>query len=231
MLTARGLKKSYGDATVLDGLDLDVQPGECVALIGHNGSGKTTAARLVAGHLEPTEGSIEVMGADVHGEPGASSARASVAFVADNPVFYEDLTVAEHLELVALAHGATEGLDERVTFLLETLGLAARRDFLPGQLSRGMRQKAQICCALVRPFGLLVLDEPVVGLDPGSQETLRDLLLRAKAERAGVLLTTHQMGFARGLADRAVLLEEGKVAAVGPYESMIEEGRRTDDSS
>ena len=221
-LTARGLKKRYGNATVLEGLDLDVRPGECVALIGHNGSGKTTAVRLIAGHLEPTEGGVEIGGADIREEPGAWRARAAVAFVADNPVFYDDLTVSEHLELVALAHGATKGLDERVALLLEAFGLDARRDFLPGQLSRGTRQRAQLCCALVRPFGLLVLDEPVVGLDPRSQGLLRDLLRWTKIAGAGVLLTTHQLEFARGLADRAVLLEEGEATAAGPYESVIE---------
>jgi ABC-2 type transport system ATP-binding protein len=216
-----GLRKVYGDVVALDGLDLEVAAGECVALIGHNGSGKTTAVRLAAGQLQPTAGTVTVAGIDVTDAADVPQARARLAFVPDTPVLYGDLTVGEHLELVALAHGLGDHAAGRLAVLLEELGLAGRRDFLPGQLSRGLRQKTQLACALLRPFQVLLLDEPVVGLDPPSQRALRKLLRRAAAEGAAVVLTTHQLGFAEGLADRAVILEDGRVADAGRFERVV----------
>ena len=218
VLEADALSRSYGRLVALHELSLTIAAGECVALIGANGSGKSTAVRMIAGLLEPTGGSVRVAGADPHREPGAEAARAALALVPDTPVLYDDLTVRQHLELVALAHGVADtGLDERIDDLVERLGLAARADFVPRELSRGMRQKAQLACAWIRPAALLVLDEPVVGLDPPSQVLLRELLVDRARAGAAVLLTTHQLAWADGLADRAVLLDEGEVADAGPW--------------
>jgi ABC-2 type transport system ATP-binding protein len=222
-LAVRGLRRSYGQFEALRGLDLQIAPGACVAVIGHNGSGKTTAVRVIAGLLEPSDGVVEVCGANVHDPVEGVQARADMAIVPDTPMLYADLAVSEHLELVAVAHGlADDELDERMTGLLERLGLESRRDSRPGELSRGLRQRVQLACALIRPFALLVLDEPVVGLDPGGQRLLRDLLLEAKASGAAVLFTTHQLEFARGLADRAVMLDEGAVVIEGRYDHVID---------
>jgi ABC-2 type transport system ATP-binding protein len=155
----RGLVRRYGRLVGLDGLDLELQAGECVALLGANGSGKSTAVRTIAGLLEPSEGSVRVGGHDPHVEPEAEAARAALALVPDAPVLYDDLTVRQHLELVALAHGVVDdGVEGRIEQLLERLGLTARAEFLPAELSRGMRQKTALACALVRPARLLVLD-------------------------------------------------------------------------
>ena len=222
-LTVRGLSRSYGGFEALRDLELEVRPGECVAIVGHNGSGKTTAVRTIAGLLEPTAGIVEVAGSPVHDEPAGIDARAAMAVVPDTPSLYPDLTVREHLELVAVAHGvAGDDLDGRIDLLLSRLGLADKHEARPGELSRGMRQKVQLACALVRPHRLLVLDEPVVGLDPSSQLTLRELLLEAKRAGVAVMLTTHQLEFARGIADRAVVLSEGVVVADGPYDEVID---------
>jgi ABC-2 type transport system ATP-binding protein len=220
-LRLAGLQRRYGDVVALDGLDLEVAGGECVALVGHNGSGKTTAVRLAAGQLQPTAGTVQVDGIDLTGAADVPEARARVSFVPDTPVLYGDLTVVEHLELVALAHRLGDGAAGRIDGLLEELGLAGRRDFLPGQLSRGLRQKTQLACALLRPFRVLLLDEPVVGLDPPSQRALRRLLRRTLAEGAAVVLTTHQLGFADGLAGRAVILEDGRVADAGGFARVL----------
>lgn len=223
VLTVSGLGRRYGPLEALRKLDLQVGPGECVAVIGHNGSGKTTAVRLIAGLLDPSDGSVEVGGAPVHEEPAAVEARAALALVPDTPSLYDDLTVREHLQLVAVAHGAADNeLDERIEQLLARLGLADKLDARPGTLSRGMRQKVQLACALVRPWRLLVLDEPVVGLDPASQRVLREVLLQAKRSGRAVVLTTHQLEFARGIADRAVVLSEGAVVADGPYDEIVD---------
>src|SRR4029453_10930488 len=215
VLELRGVRKSYGELVAVDLLDLEVQPGECVALIGHNGSGKTTTLRLVAGLLEPSDGRVTVAGGDL--EEG--EARGALSFVPDSPLLYPDLTVREHLELVGLAHGIGDDLDGRVAQLLELFELTSRADFLPGQLSRGMRQKAQLACALVRPFKLLLLDEPVVGLDPPPQQALHRILVAAKQDGAAILLPTHQLAFAAGLADRAVVLHDGRAVEQGAYTS------------
>ena len=196
-----------------------------MAIVGHNGSGKTTAVRTIAGLLEPSAGSVEVAGASVHEEPDGIEARAAMSIVPDTPALYADLTVREHLELVAVAHGvADDGVDARIDQLLTRLGLEGKRDARPGALSRGMRQKVGLGCALIRPHRLLVLDEPVVGLDPASQQTLRELLLEAKAAGVAVMFTTHQLEFARGIADRALVLADGVVVADGPYDEVIDGG-------
>jgi ABC-2 type transport system ATP-binding protein len=220
VLRVSGLRRDFGDLTAVDGFNLDLAPGECVSLIGHNGSGKTTALRVAAGQLVPTSGTVTVGGANVHDRRHGHVARARLAFVPDTPVLYDDLTVDEHLELVGLAHGVSDELDERITVLLERLGLAARRDFLPRQLSRGMRQKTQIACAFVRPFEVLLLDEPVVGLDPPSQAALWSLLVETKGRGAGVVFSTHQLGFASDLADRGMVLDGGRVVDDGPYDRV-----------
>jgi ABC-2 type transport system ATP-binding protein len=222
-LETTGLRREYGRLVALAGLDVTVAAGECVALIGANGSGKSTAVRAIAGLLEPTAGAVRVCGHDPHTEPDAERARAALALVPDTPLLYDDLTVREHLLLVALAHGVYgSDIDDRIDALLDRLGLAARADFVPRELSRGMRQKTQLACALIRPAALLVLDEPVVGLDPPSQRLLGELLRAAKAAGGAVLLTTHQMAFADGLADRALVLEEGEVVDAGAWTQVRE---------
>jgi len=222
-LTVRGLTRSYGRLVGLDALDLDLARGECVALIGANGSGKSTAVRTISGLLEPSAGTVAICGHDPHTEPDAEQARAALALVPDSPLLYDDLTVRQHLALVAVAHGVSDdGTEARIDALLERLGLTARAEFLPAELSRGMRQKTALACALIRPAQLLVLDEPVVGLDPPSQALLAELLVEAKAAGTAILLTTHQMAFADGVADRAVVLGEGAVLDRGPWRAVRE---------
>jgi ABC-2 type transport system ATP-binding protein len=226
VLQTTGLRRSFGRLVALADLSVTVAAGECLALIGANGSGKSTAVRTIAGWLEPSGGEVRVGGWDPHREPEAQCARAAMAVVPDTPLLYEDLTVRQHLELVAIAHGvADDGVDERIDALLDRLGLTARAAFVPRELSRGMRQKTQLACALTRPAELLVLDEPVVGLDPPSQALLRTLLLEAKAAGTAVVLTTHQLRFADGLADRAVFLDEGEVADEGTWSEVYERAR------
>jgi ABC-2 type transport system ATP-binding protein len=181
-LATHALNRTYGRLVALESLSLTVARGECVALIGANGSGKSTAVRAIAGLLEPTSGAVSICGWNPHREPDGQRARAELALVPDAAVLYDDLSVRQHLELVSLTHGTVdEGVDERIATLLGRLGLEARADFLPRELSRGMRQKTQLACALVRPASVLVLDEPVVGLDPPSQA----LLWAEVRERAG----------------------------------------------
>jgi ABC-2 type transport system ATP-binding protein len=196
----------------LESLELTVAAGECVALMGPNGSGKTTAAELICGLQEPTNGWVRIAGYSMDHEQEALAARKHLSYVPDNPYLYHDLTVGNHLQLVAAAHGvAGDDFEQRSARLLRSLGLENRVDFFPAQLSRGMRQKTAIACAVIRPFSVLVLDEPTIGLDAASMETLRDLLLKSRGSRRAILLMTHDEGFARSVATRMLRISEGQV--------------------
>lgn len=213
LLETLDLGRAFGPVVALRDLNLKVYSGECVALMGPNGSGKTTAAELISGLLEPSAGWVKVQGYSVHDEPQAIAARARLAYVPDTPRLYDDLTVLDHLHLVAAAHGTVaDDLDERCEELLDRLDLAERAEFFPSQLSRGMRQKTAIACALIRPFNLLIMDEPIVGLDTASVDALRAVIMECRAAKRAVLLMTHSDEFAASVATRTLHIVEGQVA-------------------
>ena len=210
VLVASGLTKAYEDLVALSPLDLTIGRGELVVLVGHNGSGKSTFLGMCAGLLEPTAGTL-----DVSGHPaGSFDARAATAYLPDAPVLYDDLSVLEHLEYVARLHGVEDWV-ERGDELLDRLGLAARADGLPSRFSRGLRQKTAIALALVRPFDLLLVDEPFVGLDPQGKDAMVTLLDEAHAGGAAVIVATHQLEFVQR-ADRCLALRDGDLVFDGP---------------
>ncbi|MGZ4754519.1 MAG: ATP-binding cassette domain-containing protein [Acidimicrobiia bacterium] len=209
VLVADGLTKEYGDVVALADFKLSVDPGELVALVGHNGSGKSTFLRLVAGLLEPTDGVLVV----ANSPAGSLKARSEVSFVPDQPVLYDDLSVNEHIEFTARLHGELEW-PERADALLDLLGLASRADDLPSRFSRGLRQKTSLVLGLVRPFSILLVDEPFVGLDPSGQSALTELLVEAASAGAAVLVATHQLSFLEH-ATRCVALRDGQTEFSG----------------
>jgi ABC-type multidrug transport system ATPase subunit len=159
----------------------------------------------VAGLLEPTDGEVTV-----GGEPaGSLDARAAVSYIPDTPVLYDDLGVAEHLEYIARMHGREDWLDYAV-MLLDRLDITDRADALPGQLSRGLRQKASIAVGLVRPFSVLLVDEPFVGLDAAGRATFVDLLDESVASGASVVVVTHQLDQV-DWADRVLVFSDGRL--------------------
>ena len=182
------LSKFYGDAPALEPLTLHVEHGDRISLIGHNGSGKTTLLRMLVGMLEPTAGTATVAGHPI----GSLEARASVAYLADHPVFYDDLTVWEHLEYVARLHG-TEDWEQQAVDLADLVGLTPRIDDLPSTFSRGLKQKAAITLAFVRPFDVMLIDEPFVGLDRTGREALLELLALAHDDGATLVVATHEL--------------------------------------
>lgn len=210
ILVARGASKSYADLVALAPLDLVVADGERVALVGHNGSGKSTFLQLTTGLLELSDGTIEVAGAAV----GASDARAAISYLPDAPVLYDDLSVREHLAYVAALHGADADEDE-VDELIERVGLLDRADDLPARFSRGLRQKASIAVGLIRPFQLLLVDEPFVGLDAAGKEALLSLLEEAHDSGAASIVATHDPQYVERV-DRCVALRDGEVIHDGP---------------
>ncbi len=211
-LVAFGLSKTYDDLDALVDFDAECSAGELIALVGHNGSGKSTLLRLAAGLLEPSEGTITVQGAAA----GSPDARAELSFIPDEPVLYEDLSVNEHIEYVGRLHGREEW-PERAGELLERLELTDRADDLPVRFSRGLRQKTALVLGLVRPFSVLVVDEPFVGLDPAGQRTLTELLVEIAGSGACVLVATHQLELLDH-ADRCIGLRDGVTVLDGPVD-------------
>ena len=209
-LEAVELSKSFGDTAAVGPLDLSIEAGQRVVLLGHNGSGKTTLLRMAAGLLEPSTGSITVFGRPV----GSIEARAATSYLGDQPVFYDDLSLREHLEYIARLHGRDDWQRE-ADELCDLLGVAARADDLPSTFSRGLRQKAAIALAFVRPFELLLVDEPFVGLDLAGRNALLDLLGREHRRGVAIVVATHELGTVVA-AQRLVALRDGAVAFDGP---------------
>jgi ABC-2 type transport system ATP-binding protein len=210
ILVAEGASKSYAELTALVPLDLSVPAGQLVALIGHNGSGKSTFLRMAAGLLDLSSGTIAIGGATA----GTSEARALVSFLPDEPVLYDDLSVREHLAYVAALHGVTLA-EEDLDGLIDRVGLTPRADDLPSQFSRGLRQRTSIALGLVRPFELLLVDEPFVGLDLSGKDALLGIFDELHADGATIVVATHDPGFVER-ADRCVALRDGEVVHDGP---------------
>ena len=207
---ADALTKTYGDVDALGPLDLVVEDGETVVLIGHNGSGKSTLLGMIAGMLEPTDGEVLIAGST----PDSIRVRQLRSWLPDNPVLYDDLSVREHLQFTIRMHGGT-GEESIIDELMERLGLSGREDDLPSQFSRGLRQKTAAAVALVRPFFLLLVDEPFVGLDTGGRRALLDIFAEAKAGGATLIVATHDRDVIDSF-DRALVLEDGQLVFDGP---------------
>jgi len=210
VLATHQATKEYTDLVALHPLDLTVPQGQSVALVGHNGSGKSTLLAMVAGLLELSDGEITVLG-----EPaGTSPARAAVSYLPDAPVLYDDLSVREHLAYVAALHGVPiEEVD--IDELLERIGLADRADDLPARFSRGLRQRTSIALGLVRPFELLLVDEPFVGLDASGKESLLTMLDELHDDGASLIVATHDPTFVDRV-ERCIALRDGRVIHDGP---------------
>ena len=213
MLEASGLAAAYADYTALEGVTCRVDAGCTVALVGPNGAGKSTFLRLAAGLLEPSGGRVTVGGHPA----GSLEARAVMSYLPDTPALYDDLSLNEHLEYVARLHGVADW-EPRAAELLDRLGLASRGDDPPGGFSRGMRQKASIALAFVRPFGVLLADEPFDGLDPPSREALDALVAEAAAGGAAVVLATHRLEVVEQ-ADGCLAIDAGRLVYDGPADS------------
>ena len=163
VLDVEGLEKTYGDVRAVQGLTFQVAPGEVLGLVGPNGAGKTTTLRCLAGILPPSSGRVRVAGHDLAGAP--VEAKHALAFLPDEPRLFEYLTVWEHLNFVARLYGVADW-EERARALLAEMELAGKEKALPGELSRGMKQKLSIACGFLHDPRLILLDEPLTGLDP-----------------------------------------------------------------
>ncbi len=221
LLKLTGVSRVFGQRTALARTDLALAAGECVALLGHNGSGKSTLLRIAAGRDRPTTGTVTFDGAAMN--ENDPRVRARVAVVGDTAACYPDLTVREHLQLVAVAHGV-EDAEEWIDHVLADRMLAEHAGALPGSLSSGQLQSLLLAAALVRPRDLLLLDEPEQRLDPGARRRLAELIAAETADGVGVLLVTHHGELASAVADRVVVLSEGRMVADGSPQDVLTTG-------
>jgi ABC-2 type transport system ATP-binding protein len=208
-----GLRKEYGRVVAVDGIDLEVGSGEFVGLVGHNGAGKTTTIRMLTGQLTPTSGTVSVAGADVVEEPAA--ARALLGTVPEHPTLYEYLSAREMIEFVAELRGEGD-----VAWALKVAGLGNDADRLIREYSQGMRRKTALAAALVARPPVLVLDEALNGLDPASAERVVGVLNELRQDGATVLLSTHILDTLEKVADRIVLMENGRIVIDGGVEEL-----------
>jgi len=212
MIEVRGFTKVYGERIAVRELGFSVGAGEIVGLLGPNGAGKTTTLRSLAGILRPSQGSLSIGGFDVVRAP--LEAKRRLALVADDPPLFASLTVWEHLVLTAQLYDLVDW-EERAEALLAELELTDRRDDLADELSRGMRQKVCVACALLHEPLVLLLDEPLTGLDPRGIRTLYAALRRRAAEGAAIVVSSHLLAQIEALCTRFLLLREGRLLLDG----------------
>lgn len=208
-----GVRKAFGPVIAVDRVDLTLERGTFVGLIGHNGAGKSTTLKMVTGMLRPTEGSIQVGGVDVFADP--VEARRRFGAVPENPALYEYMTAREFLTFIAEVRGAPE-----IDSALELTGLGADADRLIREYSQGMRRKTALAAAVLGDPGVLVLDEALNGLDPPSAARVKDALRARVDAGALVVLSTHVVETVQAVADRVVMLAHGRVVADEQTEAM-----------
>ncbi|MBO4225986.1 ABC transporter ATP-binding protein [Bradyrhizobium neotropicale] len=227
-LGVRGLTKRF-DRPAVDALDLTVRPGEFYALLGPNGAGKTTTLRMVAGLLKPDAGSVSIFGIDALSDPIA--AKQILAWVSDEPMIYDKLTPLEYLEFVAGLWGIDPRLSKRsAQDLLVSLGLEPHLHERCEGFSKGMRQKVALAGALVHDPSLIILDEPLTGLDALSARHVKGLLQKRVRAGSTVIMTTHILEVAERMADRIGVIAKGRLVAEGTLAELRQRNGRNDTS-
>src|SRR6187401_1218304 len=214
MISLNNLVKRYGAFTAVDDVSLDVAPGEIHGFLGPNGAGKTTTIRMIAGLLKPTTGKILVNNHDLAAEP--EQAKASLGFIPDRPFIYEKLTAGEFLRFHAGLYGMDdETIAERVKEMLEIFELGRWEDELIESFSHGMKQRLVMCSAFLhRPRAVLV-DEPMVGLDPRGARLIKDVFRRMSGHGVAILMSTHTLEVAQEMCDLISIILKGKIIAHG----------------
>jgi ABC-type multidrug transport system ATPase subunit len=214
-LTVEHLTKRYGKKTALDDVSFGVAPGEIVGLIGPNGAGKSTTFGILAGLLRPDAGTLAFDGRVLGPDRGKV-----VSLIPETPDVYPLLTVWEHLVFVARLCKLDDGWAERGEALLGRFGMLGERDTVGSALSKGMRQKTLVAATVLANAPVLLLDEPMIGLDPAGQRELREILRDLRASGTAIVLSTHQLEAAEALSDRVVILKSGRTLASGTIDEI-----------
>lgn len=217
MIEIEDLTKTYEGFKAVEGLSLRVERGEILGLVGPNGAGKTTSLRCLAGIIPPTSGRIAICGFDLDEHP--VEARQRLAFVPDEPHLFEHLTVWDHVTLFARLYGVPDGA-ERGEELLESNDLGDQRYAFPSELSRGMKQKLLISCALLHRPEALVFDEPLTGLDPASMRRTKRTIVETAREGASVIVSSHMLHLVEEICDRVSIIQHGQKVLEGSLEEI-----------
>jgi len=219
MIAVHNLVKEYGKFRAVDGVSLEVPPGQIHGFLGPNGAGKTTTIRMVAGLLKPTSGRIEVNGHDLAREPEA--AKASLGFIPDRPFIYEKLTAGEFLRFHAGLYGLDgEGVGARVSEMLALFDLERWENELVESFSHGMKQRLVMSAAFFhRPQAVLV-DEPMVGLDPRGARLIKSVFRRMSENGVAILMSTHTLEVAQEMCDRISIILKGRIIAEGTVDEL-----------
>lgn len=213
VLSVERLVKSYPTLTAVRELSFSIPPGEITAMVGPNGAGKTTTMRCIAGVFPPSSGSIRVAGHDIVTD--SVRAKQRLAYVPDDPKLFESLTVDEHLEFIAAAYKLTNWKD-RAAQLLDLFELTPKRSTAAAELSRGMRQKTAIVCAYLHEPTLVMLDEPLTGLDPRGIRTIKDSMRRLARAGGALLISSHLLALVEDLCTSLLIIHQGRLVFHGP---------------
>jgi len=205
MISVRDLTRNYGDFTAVDRISFTVDPGEVLGLVGPNGAGKTTTLRCLAGIIAPSVGTVCVAGHDIQKDP--VPAKQALAFIPDEPHLFDHLTVEEHLRFIGRLYGVADA-EQRIAPLLDEFEIADKRRALSTELSRGMKQKLAIACGLIHDPSVLILDEPLTGLDIPAIECCTALMSDACARGAAILATVGVDAPPSPMWNRQIHLEE-----------------------
>jgi len=214
------LTKRYGNLTAVDALNLEVQSGEIFGFLGPNGAGKTTTIRMMMGILKPTSGQVLLGGHDVERAP--EQAKAISGFIPDRPFIHEKLSGGEFLHFVGkLHHVETERLEKRIEELLERFELTRWREELVESYSHGMKQRLVLCASLIHEPRILIVDEPMVGMDPKGARKLKDLFRLLSEQGTTVFLSTHSIGVAEEVCHRIGIIQSGRLIACGSMADLL----------
>jgi ABC-2 type transport system ATP-binding protein len=212
MIEISHLTKRYGEFTAVADLSFAVQAGEVMGLVGPNGAGKTTTLRCMSGIIPATLGHAFIGGIDVAADP--VGAKRQLAFIPDEPRLFEHLTVAQHLNFVARLYGLGD-VAERAQSILAELEMADKRELLPAELSRGMKQKLAIACGLLHQPRVVIFDEPMTGLDPMGMRRMKGVMRRLARDGAAVILSSHLLGLVEEVCTHLLILKDGTKVADG----------------
>jgi ABC-2 type transport system ATP-binding protein len=218
MIEVSGLTKRYGDFTAVNDLSFTVQPGEVMGLVGPNGAGKTTTLRCATGIIPATAGFLRVAGIDLARDPVA--AKRQLAFLPDEPRLFDHLTVRQHLAFAAKIYGVPHH-EVRAAALLEELEIADKADQLPGELSRGMKQKLVIACGLLHAPKVMYFDEPLTGLDPLGIRRMKDTIRRLAREGAAIILSSHLLSLLEEVCTHVLIMKQGRRIALGALPEVV----------
>jgi len=221
MIKTQGLKKRYGKFTAVKGVDLEVRKGEVFGFLGPNGAGKTTTMKMVAGLLKPSEGTVWIDGVDTRTDPVA--AKRIIGYIPDRPYLYERLTGREYLGFVGGVYGMEDAeIAPRAVELLNLYGLSNFGDELVESYSHGMKQRLTLAAALLHHPRLLIIDEPMVGLDPAGAKLIKQVFRQFADDGKTVFVSTHTLEVAEAICDRVAIIDKGEIATMGTVEELKE---------